>query len=1317
MEEYTKKVLRIVVAQICQAIGWHTIQSTPLELLTDILHKYTQELAVRSFRYTQLYSRTEANLDDVGLAFRDLGVNIPDLLEYINNVDSVPCAVDVPHYPVRKESSLNLLKPGSKEVITRPVHIHEHLPPIFPEKEDDTEISTELTTSVANPMTTTTDPSTVITDITNTTANSTNIANNSKVIFKKPDASELAQPLKKSRVLNEDEGRPTREISSVMMTSSGFISPAREGKLPDSKTPMIPEYKSQRLATPPPPVLPTIPERVAAVSTVTASPTTGSDLKPEKRQKRQKNINAGLANSEAKEQRKLERHKAKMKKRGELLAYVEKTRNTNKKTRAKETKAKHHPVHPLGGSPTKSPQPTLEPSSVTNLEALPPVSLPADLTIKSEKVPVGSPCNVNLPTSALGTSLSTSITTVEVKPNIMDGDAVKLKSEPDKQKYNIFKKISSKKCRDDTQKGSLNINNALHHSIYSGFPPLPESTTIRPIPPQRSSSPPHTDPNVIVVDDDTPPRSSSPLGLSSTQILPIPSLLPGTTVTASPGLLSPFLDKSLLKLSPASAKKQSRKPRSKKQQQILVEQSAPLNLSNEVVSQPPISLKTPRKRQAKVGRPSKRSVLSMASGVSDIPPNPAFPTLPAQPRLCSDSLKRDDISPLNIFKDNQFLSGVQRYPIINPFHLLAGPGLIPSNNFMHPFGFPNPFNYSDFMGLRPPMRPPKVEESLTPPPLALPPDLESSVYCNVPPLVPDSLKHQLSPALISKGNKSSSSATFGVESPAAGGSFSSLKTANSKSESHNLKDSSLLTKLFDAPIEISDDEKSVSKSDTEQDKSTLPDFPLSGRNNTDSTVNASSTENVSGAHQHHYSPSKSITSTSQRSDTDGVKIGANDESDNMVIDSDHGDAETSEKISSLNEEMPNSLLSRGEKKRDREHKKGKRGKDGKIKKKKDKKDKSKNKEKAEKRKEEKKEKDRSKKKKEKRKDKLRVNPAALIYNDISDDGLVVGATTAKGPISLSGPNENQIAQQQPQQSDQQTTVPTVPSVTPVSSTVPKLTLKFGSPQSIASDDSPEIRKLNSKSSNGGDESTDNLCIDDRRESSPELARISPLVTRPPKQKTSSREKNSDGEQTASTVAAGSSASSSTSALTTSGGTVVPRGPGRPSKNQNSAASAVAAAALVSQAMLTTSTASGANSTPTAATSGTGSDSSSLTGNSDSKASMNPQLNDRNATSGGSSGPIINSSNGGSAGNKGASAESIDAEGNQVWICPACGRVDDGTPMIGCDGCDAWYHWVCVGIQVPPDEREDWYCRVCIAKKQEANGSDKKKKRKKKNKTN
>lgn len=34
----------------------------------------------------------------------------------------------------------------------------------------------------------------------------------------------------------------------------------------------------------------------------------------------------------------------------------------------------------------------------------------------------------------------------------------------------------------------------------------------------------------------------------------------------------------------------------------------------------------------------------------------------------------------------------------------------------------------------------------------------------------------------------------------------------------------------------------------------------------------------------------------------------------------------------------------------------------------------------------------------------------------------------------------------------------------------------------------------------------------------------------------------------------------------------------------------------------------------------------------------------------------------------------DDAGNQVWICPTCGKQDDGSPMVGCDGCDAWYHW-------------------------------------------
>lgn len=34
----------------------------------------------------------------------------------------------------------------------------------------------------------------------------------------------------------------------------------------------------------------------------------------------------------------------------------------------------------------------------------------------------------------------------------------------------------------------------------------------------------------------------------------------------------------------------------------------------------------------------------------------------------------------------------------------------------------------------------------------------------------------------------------------------------------------------------------------------------------------------------------------------------------------------------------------------------------------------------------------------------------------------------------------------------------------------------------------------------------------------------------------------------------------------------------------------------------------------------------------------------------------------------------DESGNKIWICPACSGADDGSPMIGCDECDDWYHW-------------------------------------------
>ena len=52
-QEYSRSVLRVAIAQLCQNLGWQAIQSTPMELLTDILERYLFELGKFSHRYSE----------------------------------------------------------------------------------------------------------------------------------------------------------------------------------------------------------------------------------------------------------------------------------------------------------------------------------------------------------------------------------------------------------------------------------------------------------------------------------------------------------------------------------------------------------------------------------------------------------------------------------------------------------------------------------------------------------------------------------------------------------------------------------------------------------------------------------------------------------------------------------------------------------------------------------------------------------------------------------------------------------------------------------------------------------------------------------------------------------------------------------------------------------------------------------------------------------------------------------------------------------------------------------------------------------------
>lgn len=56
---YVQQLSKVIVAQITQTIGWNSIQTTPLELLTDILHKYLEELTRQTQRYTELCKKKD----------------------------------------------------------------------------------------------------------------------------------------------------------------------------------------------------------------------------------------------------------------------------------------------------------------------------------------------------------------------------------------------------------------------------------------------------------------------------------------------------------------------------------------------------------------------------------------------------------------------------------------------------------------------------------------------------------------------------------------------------------------------------------------------------------------------------------------------------------------------------------------------------------------------------------------------------------------------------------------------------------------------------------------------------------------------------------------------------------------------------------------------------------------------------------------------------------------------------------------------------------------------------------------------------------
>ncbi|CAH1707853.1 unnamed protein product [Chironomus riparius] len=1039
---YTHQLLRVVVAKICQTVGWQGVTGTALEIMVDILDRYIREICRTTHDYTEHYNRTEGNLDDLELTLRDMGINMHEIIEYISYVDPIITNLEIPKYPVAKDSHFNFLKPGSKEVLTRPVHIHEHLPPINPQEEA-TYSNGEKDIDVVG------------------------LPNDD--VFKRPAETD-SNPAKKIKL--EEEGRATREISSVMMTTSGFISPAREGKLPESKPPKLVEEFPKPI--PPPMISPsTFKSKDSPFSVPSSGPT---DKKLEKRLKKKNHDKEKKKDKHFKDKyslpdpnelaqydpippqqslappiimpREANEHMIMAERKKELKKLKMKNKDEVKKKKEKPPKHPKMQSFDQGFMDSKS---TFDPYQVLPTSISQPLA--TSTQIQAHKYLTGA-AHALFPNPILDSFGSQQTPLMSTQNPLIEG---KLISEPDKQKLNIFKKISKPK-EDPIKHQQQSMQSQMDFLTPSKLDRFDTNQPSTSHPPQTFADPMkkvHKLPKETTltrVDDSLnmpmnlsgPSRSND----SSFEEMPVPK-----TPTIPPKTPD-------FKMS-QNVEKKEKKERKKKEKKVNLDQTDWMGGQNLQNQQQHF-------------------------------PNPF------------------DLASQN----NSFLQNLQTSSLMGNL----------ANSFMlnrNPFSMPVTDIFSSGPGLIP-----KAPFSMQQSPL----NAMLNPYGMDMNLFQQQQQQQPSPPIKPKKQQSMNTA------------FDQLLKDQHHQQQQQM--STPAKKIIDEKVETFD----LTKDSSPEPTMTAPMPSTSGSTHI-------ITESIPTA----------ITSSFQQEN-------------NLPTIPEHSEL------------LPQQPVIKE-----------------KSKEKKKKKDKDRDKERDKDKEERKKKKKEKKKKKDKHKDKEKHRASMSTLDSQSNDT----EDTA----------------------DNNST-----------SSVPKLMLKLNSPRPNTPDTHKKTIIQRSRNEDfefpSPHQDTSHRGLSPHlsgyaRDPSPELARISPLVTRPPKIK---HTKKKDDEKI-----------------------------GKASSNDES--SSVVKEGKIKQ-------------TP---------ESSKVDLTATPKASQKTESLKR----------------------KNETEKIVDADGSTVWICPACGSIDDGSPMIGCDACDAWYHWACVGIKVEPNENEDWFCRACISRKQSDQLEGKKKKRKKK----
>eukprot|EP00198_Chlamydomonas_reinhardtii_P001974 XP_001691310.1 predicted protein [Chlamydomonas reinhardtii] len=84
-EDYSRRVARVVAAQMAELTGFEAAQESAVEILAELLIKYIQEVCTAAHSYAELSHRTDMNICDLNLALGDMGTSMDDLRKYLDS--------------------------------------------------------------------------------------------------------------------------------------------------------------------------------------------------------------------------------------------------------------------------------------------------------------------------------------------------------------------------------------------------------------------------------------------------------------------------------------------------------------------------------------------------------------------------------------------------------------------------------------------------------------------------------------------------------------------------------------------------------------------------------------------------------------------------------------------------------------------------------------------------------------------------------------------------------------------------------------------------------------------------------------------------------------------------------------------------------------------------------------------------------------------------------------------------------------------------------------------------------------------------------